>query len=185
MIDLHKRMLPASAGADLAAGDCRWGMFLFLLSLHFHSFSSFSPVPLFHLLYYLFYLSPPFSFSVPSISPFLWETTQNDPQGLMCRWTPTKSKGSKASPGEKRRLWSACAFAQADQSLLWAHMQSYRKCCLQGLFFCFSFSSTEDTIDMPEYQKEKIECADFCALDWKFHGVDVNPKMKTLLKEIS
>ena len=52
------------------------------------------------------------------------------------------------------------------------------------LFLGFAFS-TEDTIDMPEYQKEKIECADFCALDWKFHGVNVNPKMKTLLKEIS
>ena len=47
-------------------------MFLFLLFLHFHSCSSFFPVPLFHLLYSLFYL----------FSPFLWETTQNDPQGL-------------------------------------------------------------------------------------------------------
>ena len=37
---------------------------------HFHSF--FSPVPLFQLLYYFFYLC----------SSFLWETTQNDPQGL-------------------------------------------------------------------------------------------------------
>ena len=53
----------------------RVGMFLFLLFLHFHLFSSFSPVPLFHLLYYLFYL----------FSPFLWEMTQNDPQGLTCR----------------------------------------------------------------------------------------------------
>ena len=40
--------------------------------LHFHSFSSFYPVPLFHLLFYLF-------------SPFLWVMTQNDPQGLTCR----------------------------------------------------------------------------------------------------
>ena len=53
----------------------RGGMFLFLLFLHFHSCSSFFPVPLFHLLYSLFYL----------FSPFLWETTQNDPQGLTCR----------------------------------------------------------------------------------------------------
>ena len=58
--------------ATFAAGKGRGGMFL--LFLHFHSFSSFSPVPLFHLLYYLFYLS----------SPFLWETTENDPQGLTC-----------------------------------------------------------------------------------------------------
>ena len=35
---------------------------------------SFLSCTLFHLLYYLFYLA----------SPFLWETTQNDPQGLMC-----------------------------------------------------------------------------------------------------
>ena len=58
--------------AILVAGKSRGGMILFLLFLHFHSCSSFFPVPLFHLLYYLFYL----------FSLFLWETTQNDPQGL-------------------------------------------------------------------------------------------------------
>ena len=58
--------------AILAAGNGRGGMFLFLLFLHFHSFSSFFLILLFHLLFCLF-------------SPFLWETTQNDPQGLMCR----------------------------------------------------------------------------------------------------
>ena len=58
--------------AILVAGKCRRGVFLFLLFLHFHSCSSFFPVPLFHLFYYLFGL----------FSPFLWETTQNDPQGL-------------------------------------------------------------------------------------------------------
>ena len=61
--------------AILVVGKGRGGMFLFLLFLHFHSCSSFFPVPLFHLLYSFFYL----------FSPFLWETTQNDPQGLMCR----------------------------------------------------------------------------------------------------
>ena len=61
--------------AILVVGNGRGGMFLFLLFLHFHSCSSFFPVPLFHLLYSLFYL----------FSPFLWETTQNDPQGLTCR----------------------------------------------------------------------------------------------------
>ena len=60
--------------AILVAGKGRGGMFLFLLFLHFHSCSSFFPVPLFHLFDYLFYHS----------SPFLWETTQNDPQGLTC-----------------------------------------------------------------------------------------------------
>ena len=61
--------------AILVAGKGRGGMFLFLLFLHFHSCSFFFPLPLFHLFYFLSYLS----------SPFLWETTQNDPQGLMCR----------------------------------------------------------------------------------------------------
>ena len=61
--------------AILVVGKGRGGMFLFLLFLHFLSYSSFFPVPLFHLLYSLFYL----------FSPFLWETTQNDPQGLACR----------------------------------------------------------------------------------------------------
>ena len=60
--------------AILVAGKGRGGMFLFLLFLHSHSCSSFFPIHLFHLLYYLFYL----------FSPFLWETTQNDPQGLTC-----------------------------------------------------------------------------------------------------
>ena len=61
--------------AILVAGKGRGGMFLFLLFLHFHSCSCFFPVPLFHLFDFLFYHS----------SPFLWETTQNDPQGLTCR----------------------------------------------------------------------------------------------------
>ena len=61
--------------AILVVGKGRGGMFLFLLFLHFHSCSSFFPVPLFHLLYSLFCL----------FSPFLWEATQNDPQGLTCR----------------------------------------------------------------------------------------------------
>ena len=61
--------------AILVVGKGRGGMFLFLLFLHFHSCSSFFPVPLFYLLYSLFYL----------FSPFLWEATQNDPHGLTCR----------------------------------------------------------------------------------------------------
>ena len=46
--------------AILVAGKGREGMFLFLQFLHFHSRSSFFPVPLFHLFYYLFYLFSPF-----------------------------------------------------------------------------------------------------------------------------
>ena len=52
--------------AILVAGKGGGGMFLFLLFLHFHSCFSFFSFHLFHLL-------------------FLWETTQNDPQGLTCR----------------------------------------------------------------------------------------------------
>ena len=61
--------------AILVAGKGRGGTFLFLLFLHFYSWSSFIPVPLFHLLYYIVYL----------YSPFLWETTQNEPQELTYR----------------------------------------------------------------------------------------------------
>ena len=50
------------------------GFFYFFCFFTF-SFFSFSSVSLFHLLYYLFYIS----------SPFLWEMTQYDPQGLTCR----------------------------------------------------------------------------------------------------
>ena len=55
--------------AILVAGKGRWEMFLFLSSLSF-LFSFFS-IPFFNLLHYFF-------------SPFHWEMTQNDPQGLMC-----------------------------------------------------------------------------------------------------
>ena len=64
--------LGPGVGQDLVAGKGRGRMLLFLLFLPFYSCYSFFPVPLFYLLYYLF-------------SPFLWETTQNDPQGLTFR----------------------------------------------------------------------------------------------------
>ena len=44
--------------AILAAGKDRGGTHI--LFLHYYSFSSFSPVSVFHLLYYLFYLSSPY-----------------------------------------------------------------------------------------------------------------------------
>ena len=44
----------------------------FISSVSSLSFIFFSPLSLLDLLYYL-------------SSPFLWETTQNDPQGLTCR----------------------------------------------------------------------------------------------------
>ena len=53
--------------AILVVGKGRGGMFLFLLFLHFHSCSSFFPVPLFHLLYSLFC---PSTLSSVSFLPF-------------------------------------------------------------------------------------------------------------------
>ncbi|KAK2163962.1 hypothetical protein LSH36_71g01027 [Paralvinella palmiformis] len=43
---------------------------------------------------------------------------------------------------------------------------------------------TDDTQNIKDHKKEKIECADFCALDWKLHGVQVNPPMKKLLESL-
>ena len=59
--------------AILVAGKGREVIYFFCFFTY--SCSSFFPVPLFHLVCYLFCL----------FSPFLWETTQNDPQGLTCR----------------------------------------------------------------------------------------------------
>ena len=59
----HWGILLMARPAILIAGKGRGGMFLFLLFLRLHSCSSFFPVPLFHLLYYLFYLISPFLFS--------------------------------------------------------------------------------------------------------------------------
>ena len=57
--------------------------------------SSFFPVPLFHLLYCLF-------------SPFLWETTQNDPQGLTCSKTQhNQSVKNQAIPTFPCGWWGA------------------------------------------------------------------------------
>ena len=39
------------------------------------------------------------------------------------------SQGSNVSSGTQHRPWSACAYAQADLSLCWVHMQSCKKCC--------------------------------------------------------
>ena len=66
--------------AILAEGKGRGGMFLFLLFLHFHLFSSLSFI-------FLSPLSLSFISSTVSYlsSPFLWETIQNDPQVLTCR----------------------------------------------------------------------------------------------------
>ena len=50
--------------AVLVAGKDRGGLFfffVFFLFLHFHSCSSFFPVPLYHFFYHLFYLFHPFS----------------------------------------------------------------------------------------------------------------------------
>ena len=61
--------------AILVAGKGRGEILIFLLFLHFHSCSSFFPVPPIHIVFCHFYV----------FSPFLWETSQNDSQGLTCR----------------------------------------------------------------------------------------------------
>nr|XP_034317945.1 uncharacterized protein LOC105331026 isoform X49 [Crassostrea gigas] len=44
---------------------------------------------------------------------------------------------------------------------------------------------SQEQVDQPDYQKEKIECADFSALEWKLTGVQVNPKIVRILKELN
>ncbi|XP_061189523.1 uncharacterized protein LOC133197478 isoform X2 [Saccostrea echinata] len=44
---------------------------------------------------------------------------------------------------------------------------------------------SQEQVDQPDYQKEKIECADFSALKWKLTGVQVNPKIEKILTELN
>ena len=83
-------------------------MFIFLLFLYFHSFSSFAFVPLFHLLYCLFYLS----------SSFLWEMTQNDPQGSTCH---------VIKPQHSQSIRSQVNSNDPDQ---FVHTQSLKRCLM-------------------------------------------------------
>ncbi|GFS15059.1 serine/arginine repetitive matrix protein 1-like [Elysia marginata] len=43
---------------------------------------------------------------------------------------------------------------------------------------------TEDTAECTEYHRERVECADFCALQWKLHGVQVSPPVKKILQAL-
>lgn len=52
------------------------------------------------------------------------------------------------------------------------------------IFFLTLFFRTEDTIDLPEYQKDKIECADFGSLASKLDGIKINSQMLNLLKSL-
>ena len=85
--------------AIFAAGKGRRGYFYFFRFFTFIHFPL-SPVSLPFIIYYLFYLS----------STFLWETTPNDPQGLMCHYNPTLSitQYSPTSFGYrvKSRIWT-------------------------------------------------------------------------------
>ena len=44
--------------------------------------------------------------------------------------------------------------------------------------------STDDTQDLPQYQKDKIECADFGSLKSKLYGVNISKEMLTLLQSL-
>ena len=37
---------------------------------------------------------------------------------------------------------------------------------------------------MADNKKEKIESADFCALEWKLRGLDVNPPVRKILHSL-
>eukprot|EP00105_Crassostrea_gigas_P039866 XP_019924014.1 PREDICTED: protein piccolo isoform X16 [Crassostrea gigas] len=50
---------------------------------------------------------------------------------------------------------------------------------------CSTHVDSQEQVDQPDYQKEKIECADFSALEWKLTGVQVNPKIVRILKELN
>ena len=104
--------------AIIVAGKGRGGMFffLFLLFLPFHFCYYVFHVPLFHLLYYLFY----------PLLHFWGETTQNDPQGLTCRKTPTQSINRKPlfeSQNENMYIL-ICASAQSGPSLRCPHEET-------------------------------------------------------------
>ena len=84
--------------AILAEGKGRGGMLLFLLFLHFHSFS-FLPCPS---------LSSPLGSYLSS--PFLWETTQNDPQVLPT--APSQGKGTYHPTYNATLLMISCTAKQ-------------------------------------------------------------------------
>ncbi|KAK0060498.1 hypothetical protein Bpfe_010011 [Biomphalaria pfeifferi] len=48
----------------------------------------------------------------------------------------------------------------------------------------YPYFVTAETWDRTEFQKEMIECADFCALEWKLRGVNVSNQIKKILKSL-
>uniref|UniRef100_A0A2C9LKX7 Uncharacterized protein n=1 Tax=Biomphalaria glabrata TaxID=6526 RepID=A0A2C9LKX7_BIOGL len=48
----------------------------------------------------------------------------------------------------------------------------------------YPYFVTAETWDRTEFQKEMIECADFCALEWKLRGVNVSNQVKKILKSL-
>ena len=97
---------------------------------------SFFPVPHFHLLCYLFYI----------FSPFLWETTQNDPQVLTCRLTPTQliNQWSESSQGAFWMQFLHADIEDSDQTarmhrLIWVFVgHTCQKGSFQTLWLIFS-----------------------------------------------
>ena len=89
------------------------------------TFIAFFPVLLFHLLCYLF-------------SPFLQETAQNDPQGLMClkpqhnqilqMMCSVGEKGPYAICEQRRSKW-AYTFLQSDLDILWTYTTNLHVFC--------------------------------------------------------
>ncbi len=50
--------------------------------------------------------------------------------------------------------------------------------------FVFDHFRTNETKDISDNKKEKIESADFCALEWKLRGLNVNPPVKKILQSL-
>ncbi|XP_013421806.1 uncharacterized protein LOC106181848 [Lingula anatina] len=89
-----------------------------------------------------------------------------------------------AHPISKETFQDVCSLVQLDEntSIDYKLFAGIAALCERLLYTRFI---TEDTADMVEYQKERIECADFTALEWKFQGIQANPEVKKLLWSIA
>lgn len=101
-------------------------------------------------------------------------------------------------PSYKHRL--PTTYTTHQFSTLFRHSSAFRACFIRPIhvrlryFYIANFklnirhryvyknTRTDDTIDMPDYQKDKIECVDFGSLASKLDGIEINEKMLNLLK---
>lgn len=110
-----------------------------------------------------------------------------------------KHQQESNQPSYKHRLPSTYTTHQFS-ALFW-HSSTFRACFIRPIYvrnfkYCYIANfkliinhryvykniRTDDTIDMPDYQKDKIECVDFGSLTSKLDGIEINEKMLNLLK---